>query len=294
MLTKRTVLILGAGASKPYGFPLGSQLRDDVIRITDNHLHSFVFEKCGVKRGDVSVFAKELSQSGYSSADAFIENRKKWTKIGKVAMAFSLLATESDSKTNLFPPNQPQDHWYETLWSLIKAPTLNDFLAQPLTLVTFNYDRSFEHYFSHVLSNNFNIPLAEAAKSLPIFHVHGHLGEYSASEYGQSISEALIGNAANSIRIVHEANVEHTEFVEARTAIGESDITCFVGFGFHAANMSKLGFPRERRNGQWFLGTHKGIKSMFWDRLCSKYGFSALARKSGGGTISELLYEWLR
>lgn len=32
MISKKTVLILGAGASKPYGLPLGMELRDIVIK----------------------------------------------------------------------------------------------------------------------------------------------------------------------------------------------------------------------------------------------------------------------
>jgi hypothetical protein len=32
MINKKTVLVLGAGASKPYGLPLGTELRDSVIK----------------------------------------------------------------------------------------------------------------------------------------------------------------------------------------------------------------------------------------------------------------------
>lgn len=294
MITKRTVLILGAGASKPYGFPLGSELRDEVIKITSNFFYGPVFETRGVLRTDISRFATELSQSGFSSADAFLEKRPEWMLIGKAAMAFSLLATERESRGRVFPPKQPRDHWYETLWSFIKAPTLREFKAQPLTIVTFNYDRSLEHYLTHILSNNYDIQLALAAKSLPVIHVHGSLGEYNFATYGKKLNDEMLFESSNSIRIVHEADIKHTAFVKARTEIREAQLTLFLGFGYHDANMSKLGFPIGFRRGPLVLGTHKGIKTQFWNQICARNGFSASARTSGAGSISEFISAWLR
>ena len=33
MITKKTVLVLGAGASKPFGLPTGKELKNDVCRL---------------------------------------------------------------------------------------------------------------------------------------------------------------------------------------------------------------------------------------------------------------------
>lgn len=33
MITRRTVLVLGAGASKPYGYPLGGELRNQICGV---------------------------------------------------------------------------------------------------------------------------------------------------------------------------------------------------------------------------------------------------------------------
>jgi len=35
MITKPTVLVIGAGASKPYGFPTGQELRDYILELAN-------------------------------------------------------------------------------------------------------------------------------------------------------------------------------------------------------------------------------------------------------------------
>lgn len=44
---------------------------------------------------------------------------------------------------------------------------------------------------------------------------------------------------------------------------------------------------------QRILGTHKGYKARAWSEICARYGFSAYAEKTGSGSISEFLIEWL-
>jgi len=39
MIKEKTVLILGAGASKPYGFPTGEELRREII---DNYVNDVI------------------------------------------------------------------------------------------------------------------------------------------------------------------------------------------------------------------------------------------------------------
>ena len=43
MITKPTVLVLGAGASNPYGYPLGGELLGDVISMLGNGEYINIF-----------------------------------------------------------------------------------------------------------------------------------------------------------------------------------------------------------------------------------------------------------
>jgi hypothetical protein len=296
LIEKRTVLVLGAGSSKPYGLPLGFELRDAVLAEgvwvpLDRPGHMDPDPESG-------EFCRDLAESGFASVDAFLEQRPRWTEVGKRAMALQLLELESKASAKLFPPRQPKDHWYEVLWSRIAAPSWSAFKRQPLRIITFNYDRSLEHYLARVICNNYRLRLATALGGLSVLHVHGSLGPYEES-FGRPPIDATWAEAANAIRVVHEAETQDAGFVQARRWLGEAETVLFIGFGYHEANMRKLGYEthasRVNRPGtQLIAGTHKGIHRREWDKLCRSYGFSHQAGTRGGGLISPFLAESLR
>lgn len=296
MITRNTTIILGAGASKPYGFPLGFELRDEILKAKKKFEYTYLLENAGISATDHEQFSNDLATSGFSSVDAFLEQRPKWTNIGKSAMAICLLAAEINKKSRLFPPKQPKDHWYQVLWSQLKAPSLQAFKKQPLNIVTFNYDRSLEHYLVQVISNNYSIKPRTAINLLPIIHVHGSLGAYDPLEFGNTIDNKVHSKAVDSIRVVHEADVKNSEFVHARRLISEAERTLFIGFGYLDTNMRKLGFGKDNHlfsNNSYVLGTHKGIKPRTWRHICDVYKFSTYAKTRCGGNISDLISEWL-
>jgi hypothetical protein len=304
MIKNRTVLILGAGASKPYGFPLGQELRDEVIRairrknqnpwasLANLLAYSSMFGNLGIPERDYSKFARDLAESGFPSVDAFLENRDKWLEIGKAAMALCLLRTEARAKMKLFPPDQPRDHWYECLWEKLRAPSWEAFKKNPISIVTFNYERSLEHYLVRLVCNNYRLFPDEVANALPIVHVHGSLGRYTRQPFGDEISLVKLRLAASSIRVVHEQATERTLFPRARSLIRRAKVVLFIGFGYHEQNMAKLGTLTTRDRPPTtaaVLGTHKGIKAQAWEAICSRYHFSSRADREGGGTISEFV-----
>ncbi len=305
MINKKTVLVLGAGASKPYGLPLGIELRDSVIR-TNNDFS--IFQRAlGIdfSQDKYIEFTKALAYSGFSSVDAFLEENDKWLEIGKAAIALNLLRDEVNSINSLFPPMQPKDHWYETLWSHLKAPSWIAFNRNQLTIITFNYDRSLEHYLVTLLCSNYGIQPDIATQGLmdfPLLHVHGYLGHYIDNDgnpdYGKKLTKDRFITARSGIQIVHENNGDTPEFKMAQKLIHEAERVLFIGFGYHPKNMAKLGF-REIRQYSGLgsfkaFGTHKGMKAPVWDRICHNYGFSNTARRHGSGSISDLINEWIQ
>jgi len=298
MIDDKTVLILGAGASKPYGFPLGGELRDDVIKISQDKVG---FESIKMLQGtDFEIdffdsFINNLSKSDFSSVDAFLENRANWVEVGKLSIAYKLILYERNLK--LFPPNQPKDHWYETLWQKLKAPSWQKFKQNQLNIITFNYDRSLEHYLSTILNNNYDVSKSTILKSLPIIHVHGDLGPFK--NYSMH-SPAIIKEAADSIKIVHESDNSSEEFQVADKILMGAKKILFIGFGYHPQNMSKFKMFKSPikyvdRTGAYHkvLGTHKGFKAKAWERIWGKYNFFHAAKGQGGGSISEFISEWL-
>ncbi len=87
MITRPTVLVLGAGASQPYGFPLGSELRIDILRLADSRALRAGYEGAAegaalAIRANLNLhplfteFVSAFKNSGFYSIDAFLVGSK--------------------------------------------------------------------------------------------------------------------------------------------------------------------------------------------------------------------------
>lgn len=76
MITRKVVLILGAGASMPFGFPSGSGLMTEIIDgLTGNSEMQSQVRGAGFKAEEIAGFRDALKNSGRKSVDAFLEHR---------------------------------------------------------------------------------------------------------------------------------------------------------------------------------------------------------------------------
>lgn len=96
MIGRRTVFILGAGASYPYGFPTGEGLVDEIIDLTQQTPLDSTFLAYDCSAEEVHCFGHDLSNSNASSVDSFLEHRPDFLKIGKLAIALTLRPKERD------------------------------------------------------------------------------------------------------------------------------------------------------------------------------------------------------
>ena len=74
----------------------------------------------------------ELSASGQYSVDAFLEHCPEFLDMGKAAIAFEL--SKNERRQRLYEPS-----WYQYLFNRM-CRRFEDFAANRLTIVTFNYD----------------------------------------------------------------------------------------------------------------------------------------------------------
>ena len=121
-------------------------------------------------------------------------------------------------------------------------------------MITFNYDRSFEHYLFNVLKETYNKPCLECAdklKNIPIIHVHGSFGslpwqESTLSKMKYGVWEdkdsrcPAVKQGGENIIIVHNANEETAEFQQAQKLLVGAQRVYFLGFGFNKDNVRRL------------------------------------------------------
>jgi len=100
-LNRKTVFVLGAGASKPYGFPLGIELKDTMIANLSNAVFQVVLKKHNFDQSLIDDFVEALPRTYHSTIDIFLEKKRKYREIGAYVIAHSLLPLENSNL--LFP-----------------------------------------------------------------------------------------------------------------------------------------------------------------------------------------------
>lgn len=245
MINKQVVFILGAGASKPYGFPLGSELVKQAYNILENQQILDCLETLDFAHDDIKKFRKELLSSARQSIDAFLEHRQELIELGKFVIAATLIPREQEKSLINFDNS---DHWYKYIFNKMNS-TFEDFDKNQIKFITFNYDRSLEHFLLTSLKSSYGKSEAECAekiKRIPIVHLHGQLGHLpwqdmsDSREYNDEINSKTLRQCADMIRIIHEDVSGNEEFQLAWKALEEAEKIYFLGFGYHEANMIRL------------------------------------------------------
>lgn len=252
MITVPTTLVLGAGASKPYGFPSGYELR----QLLCNPSNIRGLQNFGGSDDAVTAFSEAFLKSGMPSIDTFLARRGEhkvgrygvtYAEVGKDAIAYCLIQRERPDLLHM----ASDDHWYQYLWSFM-ADSLESFGANKLRIITFNYDRSLEYYLLTALQHTFGLTAQEAAQHLqkiPILHVYGQLAMlpelpkngYETRRYHSDVSNpAYITVAARGIRVIDERRNDDEIFEEAYSYLRDAERICFLGFGFDPINVRRL------------------------------------------------------
>jgi len=284
---KRTVFIVGAGASTDFGLPLGSKLAEQISDIVRDEINSRcqgpLFDsvlRSGIP-GEWGEAARDLSGGLVvaRSIDRFLDSRRSdrlVIEFGKRGIAEAIARSERSSFIGNLPGEEwGQVHqalansngtWLAGLFGMLQegcppADCANVFGS--CAFITFNYDRCIERYlqfaFRHTLNQSSDAADAHV-DAIPIVHVYGSLGSLPSQgdegiPFGPSPNR--VDDAAASIRTFTEGALDGT-LEEAHRLIAEAELLVFLGFGFDPLNVRAL-FPERLSKGLPITGTSMGL-----------------------------------
>ena len=174
MITTPIVLILGAGASAPYGFPIGDRLRKLILANLTHTSRKIIqpIVELGFTAQEIDTFRQAFDKSQQPSIDAFLEHRSDdYMEIGKLAIAATLIPFERehlllDQSSNDANHVFLGDPWYQYLIERLTTKDPDHFRNHKLSIITFNYDRSLEYSLALVKKQD---PSCDTTYSTQIF-----------------------------------------------------------------------------------------------------------------------------
>lgn len=266
MFRRNTVLVIGAGAGVPYGFSTGRGLLGKGRQLDAEAVRALT-------EGTVSYAAAQrllasMVASYEPSIDAMLEHRMDLVLDGTRLMAALLLEEELAASSTF---HDPEIDWMSLVFHEMSrgAAGVEAVAANPVSFITFNYDRYIEHRLAHGLSSRYNVDLLtcyRAMEQLPIVHLYGSMGplvdprtfgsrraeRFHAIPLGAPVERDVnnvglaMANAENSIVVVHDARAGSQEFDRAHRLFTDAEVVFFLGFGFGEVNVARLELNRIR------------------------------------------------
>lgn len=286
MIRDKTVFILGAGASNPYGYPTGGELREKICK-------DFTSKNSLFKPGDIywetqrslaQEFTKLFLEAGANtSIDLFLArlnptDRDKFTNIGKTAISFFILEAECASKFDENMEKEKRKHdWYAPLLNkMMRKLTTHDSYERigdnAVTFITFNYDRSLEYYIHRCFTSTFPHAPEEYIQKIgnEIIKIHHAYGKIADMPWQQTGADPLpyrpqkfteyIDNAIKNIKTIYE--MPESIKKDIQESIVEAQQIFFLGFGYAEENLKAIGIPEILKDGSRttkIYGTAQGI-----------------------------------
>jgi len=213
MFQKKTVIVVGAGASEEANLPTGSELTKKIAGLLDvqverarqihgdtviwNAIHA-VARRDELEDGNIATYRQAClrirdAMPQAMSIDSFIDAHRGDSTLelcGKLAIVRSILQAEQKSSL-FFDPNQIpaakmlgrlDGTWFKAFMQLLSENSTVEELEERLAwicIVDFNYDRCIEHFLINAIQNYYYIDSEQAAelvRGIEIYHPYGTVG----------------------------------------------------------------------------------------------------------------------
>lgn len=241
----KTVLVLGAGSSIAMGYPIGDELRKLIISAEQRKFLKLII--CNENNDErlLIQFVDQFNRSQMNSIDAFLARRPEFSDVGKRTIAAILLNKEDKGLLHSSPH---PDNWYRYLFNSITSHIWDDLDFTNISILTFNYDRSLEHYLAFAMMASYGKTFEECCnklKDLRIIHIYGSLGPCLPTDqnyfpYGDKPTSQTVTIAASALKVIPEGRDNDQLLVNARDMLVTAHKIAFLGFGFDATNLMRL------------------------------------------------------
>jgi len=298
MIRKRSVFVIGAGASSEFDLPVGSKLAEQI-----SHLLNVRFDDWGrtLLSGDDQIWnILEAEHRGDMqscqaacwrikdgvglaySIDNFLDNHQQdelVQKCGRLAIAKAILAAERRSKLHFSSTERDatinfrgvSDTWVAYLFKMLQEGVRRDNVGEMLsrtTFIVFNYDRCVEHFLFHALRQIYSLSANEATIALSeveILHPYGTVGVLPWQSYlgREAVVEfgadrAPVGELWRSIRTYTDQTDGGEIMAKCRSAVGAAEVIAFLGSSYQRQNLAFI-LPEEELKATRVIGTAYGL-----------------------------------
>jgi hypothetical protein len=271
MFKRRTLFVVGAGASKELKMPVGAELAKSIhskINIkpdpNPSGLDMALVQELLIayqKQQKEWIAACRLIHNGIlltHSIDEFLEihqDNDLANVIGKAAIAKCIL--EAERSSSLFYKPQPhgtglellqlENTWHVRFWRrLAQGVTLQNVrqIFDNVSFIVFNYDRCLEYFLLHALQYLFGISEEEAysiLNDLTVIHPFGDIGLLTKIPFGgpDNLNNLQFIRVAPHIQTYTEAAAS-SKYNEIQVEIASAQCLVFLGFAFHPEAMRLL------------------------------------------------------
>ena len=209
MFQKKTVFVVGAGASKEFGMPTGDDLRNDIVELTSRtnaiansgplgNFRAVLMSSLGPEWTQLQTSGFELAAAlptfvSIDEALHYFSSDERIVRIGKIAVAYLLLKYERSSKiaitrdTGRPNPSNCSETWLAELFSMALSFAKRENVREAfenIHFINFNYDRVIEQYICAALAHLAGLSQEDAeqiAANLNMIRPYGDLGPLAFS-----------------------------------------------------------------------------------------------------------------
>jgi hypothetical protein len=307
MFHRKTVFILGAGASHEFGLPIGAALAEQI------HTKMDIWFERGTEQvgsGDFDLYyslSDHFRDNGNNlfpafrriregilfsnSIDDFLDRHdadEYMRLVGKSAIVKTIL--EAEHRSFLMPKKEAstfdvlpvKDTWILKLVKMLGTGISADRIFENVSFVSFNYDRCLEHFLWQAVGSLYAIPAQELPNimaSLQISYPYGSIGPLRVSRQEDSVPFGRdqyldYFSLAKNIYTYTEQVRDKKDVAQLQQMLLQAEQIVFLGFGFHSQNMQLLQLPGDMAPKKVFATTYLTSKpnvEVVRDRIVSLF-----------------------